>query len=154
VKFSIFILTGLLISIISCARPDYANNGESAAPTAEKTAVVSNCKVKFSTESLCVSLRWLTSVSTSSAGSLEIKFWPETGNEAGPYVNSLYVLGVALWMPAMGHGSSPVTLTQKGPGEYVVENMYFTMRGDWDIQLLLKDNRKIIEKQVISVHVP
>ncbi|MEQ1664122.1 MAG: hypothetical protein ABL927_01950 [Bdellovibrionales bacterium] len=52
---------------------------------------------------------------------------------------------VVLWMPSMGHGSSPTkieqSLDQKGQpklGAYEISNIYFIMRGEWDVNVSLK----------------
>jgi hypothetical protein len=46
-------------------------------------------------------------------------------------------VAVKLWMD-MGHhshGSSPVTVTQKDPVHFLVEEAYFPMRGPWQIKV-------------------
>lgn len=42
---------------------------------------------------------------------------------------------VVLWMPSMGHGSSPVTLTKVGVNKYQVTEAYFMMPGQWEVRL-------------------
>jgi hypothetical protein len=42
---------------------------------------------------------------------------------------------VRLWMPGMGHGSSPVTVERVGPGEYRASEVFFLMRGEWEIHI-------------------
>jgi hypothetical protein len=49
-----------------------------------------------------------------------------------------------LWMPAMGHGSSPVTIERaldgQGrpvPGAFRVSRMYFLMEGGWEVRVTL-----------------
>lgn len=44
-------------------------------------------------------------------------------------------LTVKLWMPEMGHGSSPVTVTQFGVNKYRVTEAYFIMPGQWEVQV-------------------
>ena len=67
-------------------------------------------------------------------------------------------LKVELWMPAMGHGSSPVTvekaLDEQGApklGEYRVSQVYFIMSGEWEakVTLVLADSSQ--ETQTIKV---
>lgn len=50
--------------------------------------------------------------------------------------------GLDLFMPAMGHGSSPVKIEEKLdgkgypiPGQYSVTRVYFTMTGAWQLRL-------------------
>lgn len=47
-------------------------------------------------------------------------------------------LTVELWMDmgeGHGHGSSPVTITEKAPGKYVVTDAYFLMAGEWQVKV-------------------
>ena len=51
---------------------------------------------------------------------------------------------IVLWMPDMGHGSAPTklqrVLDQTGkhiPGAFDVTNMHFTMRGTWEVRVVL-----------------
>ncbi|MBC7370761.1 MAG: FixH family protein [Bdellovibrionaceae bacterium] len=44
-------------------------------------------------------------------------------------------MAVALWMPEMGHGSSPVELKDAGKNHYIVSKAYFTMPGTWLVKL-------------------
>lgn len=44
------------------------------------------------------------------------------------------LIEVAPWMTVHGHGSSKKPVVQKaGNGRYRVENLYYTMEGDWDL---------------------
>ncbi len=60
---------------------------------------------------------------------------------------------VSLWMPAHGHGSSPVTLAKLGsePGVYQASDMYFTMAGDWDVRVNLKYSNGREETKMLKV---
>lgn len=44
-------------------------------------------------------------------------------------------MAVSLWMPEMGHGSSPVELKDAGTNHYIVSKAYFTMPGNWLVKL-------------------
>ena len=66
---------------------------------------------------------------------------------------------VILFMPAMGHGSAPTqinrVLDQDGDpraGVFRIVNMYFTMGGDWDVQVVLISPNGSKETQVVPVH--
>lgn len=55
---------------------------------------------------------------------------------------------VTPWMTQHSHGSSKKTrITEKGDGEYSIENIYFTMEGEWD--LIVKITKNTQEDQVI-----
>ena len=50
------------------------------------------------------------------------------------------VMKAELWMPSMGHGSSPVSLFPQGSGCTAIRNMNFMMRGNWDVRVWLNNN--------------
>lgn len=46
------------------------------------------------------------------------------------------------WMTMHGHGSSKgTTVKERGSGIYTVENVYFTMEGDWDLLINIRKNK-------------
>lgn len=47
-------------------------------------------------------------------------------------------LTLKLWMPDMGHGSSPVTLTAFGVNKYKVTQAFFIMPGTWEVRIAFK----------------
>ena len=57
---------------------------------------------------------------------------------------------VRLWMPSMGHGSRPTQVRELvGEGaclKFHVDQLYFSMPGDWEIQVELKKNQKILDQ--------
>lgn len=46
-------------------------------------------------------------------------------------------LSAELWMPSMGHGSSPVEIQQVGPLHWLVSEAYFIMSGHWQVKMKL-----------------
>ena len=67
---------------------------------------------------------------------------------------------VVLFMPAMGHGSAPTQVNRVldahgNPliGVFEIVNVYFSMGGDWDVQVILMKADGTKETQVIHVHV-
>ena len=56
--------------------------------------------------------------------------------------------GALLWMPGMGHESSPITIKHIGEGLYELSNIYFIMGGHWELhfQLLDAENQQLIEE--------
>ncbi len=50
------------------------------------------------------------------------------------------VLKADLWMPSMGHGSSPVSLFPQANGCTAIRNLNFMMRGNWELRVWLNNN--------------
>lgn len=66
---------------------------------------------------------------------------------------------VVLWMPSMNHGSAPTSVEPVRDvsgkvllGQYLVRQIYFTMGGDWEVRVLLK-NHLGIEMKAISLNI-
>jgi len=53
---------------------------------------------------------------------------------------------IILWMPSMGHGSSPVLINKIGTGVYDVSEVYFIMDKDWQIKVQLIEGANILEE--------
>jgi YtkA-like len=58
-------------------------------------------------------------------------------------------LTVKLWMPDMGHGSWPVTITQFGVNKYKITQAYFIMPGSWEVRVAFK-----LEGVAHELHIP
>jgi hypothetical protein len=98
--------------------------------------------------------------------SVALMFWDEAkGNMTeGPYVDPGYVVSAYLWMVMPGgesHGSSPVTVSasfdatnQVIPGVFQVDGIVFSMYGDWQIHIELKNvDGEVIHAFVQDIHV-
>ena len=55
-------------------------------------------------------------------------------------------LRVMLWMPTMGHGSFPVTVTETSSGVFEASEIFFTMPGYWDVHFQIYENNNLIEE--------
>ena len=61
-------------------------------------------------------------------------------------------LAVVLWMPSMGHGSSPVKVDKLDTGTYRAKNVFFTMGGSWEIRIQLKSGNDIADEAIIPIN--
>lgn len=48
-----------------------------------------------------------------------------------------------IWMPSMGHGSSPISIHEVSEGIYELSDIYFIMGGHWEFYIQLKENQQI-----------
>jgi hypothetical protein len=62
-------------------------------------------------------------------------------------------LQVDLWMPDMGHGSSPVEIEKSTttPGVYTIKKMYFIMNGAWQVRLHIVQGGQVVDETVANV---
>ena len=58
---------------------------------------------------------------------------------------------ILLWMPSMGHGSSPVKIERLDVGVFKASEIFFIMPGPWDIRYQLKDGSDVIEENIQKV---
>jgi len=140
----------VLIAVLSITSVGGVSTKAQAAP----------CALPLPAAQLCASIQWDSAPSASRPNAFTLRFWNlESGSEAGPYVSPLQEPFVKLWMPSMGHGSRPVSFSpardaagQIIPGVYRVEKVIFTMRGDWDIQIQLREQGQVREQVALSLY--
>lgn len=53
---------------------------------------------------------------------------------------------VVLWMPSMGHGSTPTQTAWADQGTYRTTNVFFTMPGDWEIRFQVKNGSEVVDE--------
>ena len=58
---------------------------------------------------------------------------------------------ILLWMPGMGHGSSPVRIERVDVGRYFASEIFFIMTGEWDIHFQLKSGSVVVEEKIQNV---
>ena len=125
----IICLLPLLLVLNACAKPQYLSQETNGVGKAES----GGCLATFQTADSCVDLKWEKMPTESEMGSFIFTFSnPSTSvlldvaSETNPKI--------ILWMPSMGHGSSPVTVERLSVGLYRAKNVFFTMKGDWEIR--------------------
>ena len=73
----------------------------------------------------------------------------DQGTFEGPYQDLPGILAISIFMPAMGHGSSPVKITRVNPGEYIVSEINFFMGGTWEVKFQMKENGQVHDETVL-----
>jgi hypothetical protein len=141
--FFISSLTLLLLALTSCARPNYADPSQTL--HAEGRTQTANCPFVFKDHHVCAAIEWEKLPTEKETGSLQIRFFT-----LGTIDLILQTPGLTpnlvLWMPSMGHGSSPVHIEAVGQGTYRASDVFFIMHGEWQLILQLKDGESIAEQ--------
>ncbi len=140
---------------------NHANAADSMPAGLSAEAEVTSCPLVFPKAGLCASVSWTSGPSAEAMNSLVLKFWNQKDATAqGPYSNPSQTVMVKLWMPSMGHGSSPITLHHKQDsthtdltGQFEASNVYFVMPGAWDLHIQLKDGSTVIEEAILAVKI-
>jgi|GEM_PF-1438619 len=116
-------------------------------------AARASCDLWFSSQNLCATLTWVKKPTADEPGEFLLGFWSKgqdsnSGGQALVYSNpDAAKVFVKLWMPDMGHGSSPVTTAQATQangsprtGFFRASQVFFVMGGKWEIIVQLKDD--------------
>lgn len=129
--------------------PSVGSDAPSAGTDAPSRPAEAECPLAFPKSGLCASLTWDSPASSQAENSFVLRFWSkEGGSPAGPFRDADGTVAVQLWMPSMGHGSSPVTVTPHGGGAYAATRVFFIMPGAWDIRVQIKRGGQLLEQAI------
>lgn len=147
----LFTISLAAVSLMACARPKYA----SEAPLSNETLNHENkasCSYTFQASSFCLSWNWEQKPTASQAGSLVFKvFRLNLYDQSQVVIDTAAVPEVILWMPSMGHGSSPTQTQRLDVGTYRASNVFFIMPGEWEIKFQVKAGNSIQDEAVVAI---
>lgn len=130
VLFLLFVVAPLT----GCAQPNYGAQSENALGS---TSGAADCGLKF--RDSCASLVWEVQPTEEKEGTFLLEFSQAIEQN----------VAVVLWMPSMGHGSSPVIVEKLAPNRFRASRVFFVMPGEWEIRVQLKNGRELIEQVVL-----
>lgn len=134
-------------SALACANPKYLP--PSLTSKAGLSKPTRSCQAQFK-DGRCVAVEWETYPTDSAKGSFLLKVFRE--QNAKPVLENIDgELKVFLWMPDMGHGSSPVQVTAVDVGTYRVSDVFFVMAGQWEIHFQQKVNDAVTDEAVLNI---
>lgn len=134
----------LLIFVFSCAKPNYTDGTDK-----DLSELSSDCKLYFSTENLCLSVSWKTIPTSDNTGSMTLTFYEK--GDPDRIISPVNEPHLFLWMPSMGHGSSPVVMNLVSDGVYLASEIFFIMPGQWEMRYQLKNGSKIVEQVIQNI---
>ncbi len=92
---------------------------------------------------------WETAPTTKTAGVLRFKIArANLLDETAVPVDPENIPTVLLWMPDMGHGSTPTSVERVDVGSFRVRNVFFIMPGRWEIRFQIKDGDTITDEAI------
>ena len=133
--------------MVSCANPKYFTPESGGGNAFEK---LNTCQAQFNSKH-CVSYAWEKMPKDSETGSFLFKTFRQNAADGSPVLEDLGTMAVVLWMPSMGHGSSPVTVERLDVGTYRAKNVFFVMKGEWDIRFQVKDGSDVKDEAIIPI---
>lgn len=137
----------IFLFLNACARPDYIDPKIAS----QSQQPPHGCALELKNSALCASVEWTSGPQSPQESEFILKFWNNTGAVQGPYADPANTLSVILWMPSMGHGSSPVTIEKIQEGVYRVRRVFFIMPGDWEVRVFLKNGTTTVDQAVVSL---
>lgn len=144
-----FVFLFLVLQLVGCAQPKYV---QESGVTENKIAQEENkadCSIAFSESKYCLSWYWEAKPTATQPGSLIFKIFRQNQFDQTPVeLDATQTPEVILWMPGMGHGSSPTQTTRLDVGTYRASKVFFIMPGDWEIRFSVKESEQPNSKQV------
>ncbi|MGE3610570.1 MAG: hypothetical protein AB7I27_13350 [Bacteriovoracaceae bacterium] len=134
----------LILFLCSCAKPHYVTDLEG-----KIDGISGECGLFFESENLCLKTTWIQRPSESDYGEMELTFVDKM--DPSRKIDPVHSPKIVLWMPSMGHGSSPVTLERIDVGHFKASEIFFIMPGPWDIRYQLKDGSNVVEEKIQKI---
>ena len=98
---------------------------------------------QFPNEKLGFSINWIIKPTLEDLSSFELKL-------ARP-LSQTQTLKTFIWMPEMGHGSSPIQISQLNATDYGLSDIAFIMPGLWVIHIEILENNQVIDQWQKSI---
>lgn len=151
-----FLIASVVLAALfsGCAKPKYVNEtAHDKSQNAGQEAATGVCETIFSTSGLCLFWYWEVKPTAEAQGSLIFKTYRFNHLDQTPVeVDLAQVPQVILWMPGMGHGSTPTQTTRMDLGTYRVSQVYFVMPGEWEIRFQVKNGSEVVDAAQVSLN--
>ncbi len=134
----------ILLLLGACAKPRYVDGLEG-----KLDGISGECGFLFSSENLCLKTEWVQKPTESTFGEMTLSFVDR--NDDSRFVDPIKDPFIVLWMPSMGHGSSPVKIERVDVGRYRATDIFFIMPGPWDIRYQLRDGIDVLEEKIQKI---
>lgn len=131
----------LFLFLAACAQPKYEVAREAVATGESGQGPKADCSRQFRATGYCLSWAWEELPSSTKPGSLLFKIYRPNLFDRSPVELDFSPLPqLILWMPSMGHGSSPTTVTRLDVGTFRAANVFFVMPGEWDLRFQFEES--------------
>lgn len=152
IKCSLLVLS-IFTSQIGCAQPKYEVKSENKIENSTQESKAT-CDLHFIKSGLCLSIIWEKMPTDTEAGSFVFKsFKLNSYDSSQVLVDLAFLPKVLLWMPGMGHGSSPTVVQKLDTGTYLASKVYFVMPGDWEIKIQLLNGKTLEDEAVLTISI-
>lgn len=144
----------LFLGMAACAQPRYESSPAGGTREGESKQGAYDCSVRFKSSGLCVEWWWEKKPADGEFGSVLFKVFRLSSVDRAPIETDLpYLPSFILWMPSMGHGSSPTQVSRVETGTYRASQIFFPMPGAWEMRILLKQGDRVDDEAVVPVEI-
>lgn len=146
----------LLITLLlmACAEPKYETKVVANPHSIVEEAALETCEVALEDLGLCVLWKWEEVPTSSKAGQLIFKVARPNELDGSPLpVEIPFDVALVLWMPDMGHGSTPTRVERVDVGSYRATDVFFVMPGEWDLRFQLKEEGDLRDEAIAKVSI-
>lgn len=145
--FKLSACLALLLFMSGCARPRYVREDNSANPQSTAQENKANCHVTFQNSGFCLLWYWEKQPTSKEAGSLIFKTYRLNILDETPIeMDTTSVPQLILWMPGMGHGSTPTQTERIDVGTYRSSSVFFIMPGEWELKFQIKEQNMVVDE--------
>jgi hypothetical protein len=148
------ILISIFFTVIfsACAQPKYATElGLDSNETKNAQEQKIDCSVTFSKSGLCLYWYWEKKPTSTEMGSLIFKTYKlNTLDQTPVEIDPEQSPNLILWMPSMGHGSSPTNVARIDVGTYRASNVFFIMPGEWELKFQIQSVSEMTDEAKVQ----
>lgn len=141
--------------LTGCAHPNYEDGILAPGNPDKKTEA--ECPLHFVKANLCAKIVWKTSLTEKTGAIFELTSWdPLTATTNGPYSDMPNTKwAISIYMPSMGHGSSPVKISSLSSGVSEISKVFFFMPGAWEVRFQLIDTtNQVVDQFFLDMDIP
>ena len=143
----------ILCLLVSCGESPLLNHKMESSFKLSDSIALEGETFEFKHTKYSFSVDW-TDVPKMGKNEFVMKTWNSINSTYnGPYQDPPMELNVFLWMPSMGHGSSPVKMKKLRNGEFKITDVYFIMGGKWELKFQLLLDGNVIDETVLNYNI-
>lgn len=142
-------ITVFILILSACTKPNFQKNSNDLD---KLNYAESACVLAFTKSQVCGTVKWQKIPTETETGSFLVKIYPLNNSDENLMVFN-YDLKIYLWMPSMGHGSSPVQVNKIADNNFLVEKVFFIMPGDWEIHYKLMSQGIEIDEFIQQIRI-
>jgi hypothetical protein len=142
----------ILFFSLGCAQPKYISEADSTSAGQQAAGVKAHCDIQFSSSKYCLSWFWENKPTSTAVGSLIFKIYRLNAfDQTAIQLDTQESPQLILWMPSMGHGSTPTVVQRLDVGTYRATEVFFIMPGEWDLKFQIKTGSEVTDEALVQI---